>query len=76
MRQKVDGAPLKGGPSDGKTYMPGTRWPTYLYRNGERMPAAMGDRVLRGRSRKADGCYVIEKEAGKVVGYVWTEVNS
>jgi hypothetical protein len=70
MRQTVEGVPLKGGPSNGKTFRPGTRWPMYLHGNAQAMLASLGDRVLAGRS-KVKGCYVAQRSGAKVVFYEW-----
>lgn len=75
MRQTVEGVKLKGGPRDGKTFRPGTKWPMYLHGNGTAMLAAMGDRVLAGRS-KTKGCYVVQKVGSTVVHYQWREARS
>jgi hypothetical protein len=70
MTKRVISVPLRGGPRDGQLYHSITKWPMYLSATGNSLPAAMGDRTVRGTS-KIKGCYVQQRAGGKVIGYTW-----
>ena len=76
MTKRIEPQPLSGGPSDGKTYRPETKWPMYLDHAGEMLPAGKGDRIVNGRSA-VKACYVLQRDwpTGKVTGYCWVEAK-
>jgi hypothetical protein len=48
MTQRRPPVPVIGGPLDGQTIAPGTKWPLYLDDQGVKLPSFKGDRVFRG----------------------------
>lgn len=67
---------LSGGPSDGSTYRPTTKWPMYLNADGEKIHASLGDRIVQGRSA-TKGCYVQQRDMAtvRVTSYAWRTVE-
>jgi hypothetical protein len=74
MTERIKPVRLYGGPRDGQTYRPATRWPTYLDENCHTLPTDTGDRICRGSSARR-GCYVrqVTTPTSQTLGYVWTE---
>lgn len=72
MTSKIQPVKLIAGPSAGKTFRPGTKWPCYLDENGERIDPRVGDMTLRGRGKRL-GVYEIQKADGVVIWYVWRD---
>jgi hypothetical protein len=74
MTQRIEPAPIKGGPLDGQTFRPVTRWPNYLDASGEPLAAKHGDRIMSGRDATSKGCYILERFPS--TSYGWREAKS
>jgi hypothetical protein len=68
---KVDPVPLVGGPLDGQTYRPVSRWPAYLDESAKPVLASKGDRIIIGRDRYAKGVYRSVKPGATPTAYQW-----
>ena len=72
MTIRTQSAPLVGGPLDGQTYHPVTRWPFYLSDEGKPLRALDGDRIFGRRPYRGKGpksCYIRRNNPGQPVHY-------
>lgn len=78
MTERVKPAPLIGGPLDGTTYSPTSRWPSYLTDTGETMHAPAGDRLFSAsrtkRKAKHESGYRLMMDGHGVRSYVHSSV--